>query len=107
MRRFRPRRWPASSPGTSSLYATHCASCHGTRGEGNATLNAPGLARLNDWYLVTSYDKYRGGLRGNAPAPAPAASMQALAQSLPAQFAIEDVALYLNGLQRIAGRSTP
>jgi cytochrome c oxidase subunit II len=94
---------PATPPTRTTLargraaYGTHCASCHGPRGAGDAALGAPGLARLNDWYVVAAWQKYRSGLRGTATAAgAPTAlAMQASAAALPGDFPIEDVAAWL------------
>lgn len=79
-------------------YATYCAACHGARGEGNASLQAPALARLNDWYLVSSFGKYRAGTRGADAAHPAAVSMRAAVSALPAQVRIEDIARYLRSL---------
>jgi cytochrome c553 len=94
---------PATQPTGTALargraaYGTHCASCHGARGEGDAALGAPGLARLNDWYVVAAWHKYRGALRGAADAGgSPAAiAMQVISAAVPADFPIDDVAAWL------------
>ena len=36
-----------------------CAACHGAKGEGNQTLQAPALAARSDWYLVTQLANYQ------------------------------------------------
>ena len=87
------------------LWAQHCASCHGSRAEGNAALHAPALARLNDWYLASAWGKYVQGQRGAAANDSPwALGMAALARSLPADFAINDIVTHLASLP---GGSTP
>lgn len=87
------------------LWAQHCASCHGSHAQGNASLHAPALARLNDWYLALAWRKYVQGQRGTAPGDSPWASgMAALARSLPADFAINDI---LTHLASLPGGSTP
>lgn len=77
------------------LYMAQCATCHGARGEGNAQLHAPGLARLNDWYLVSAWGKYRSGLRGAQGSDPYAQQMRALAEALGPDLAINDIAAYL------------
>lgn len=44
-----------------------CASCHGKHGEGNATLKAPPIAGLPEWYLKAQLDKFRNGARASHP----------------------------------------
>jgi cytochrome c553 len=81
------------------LYEAHCAACHGPRAEGIAALHAPGLARLNDWYLVASFRKYQSGLRGADPAEPWSHAMHLQSRALPADFPIEDVARHIGTLK--------
>ena len=78
-----------------TLYST-CAACHGRKGEGNTTLNAPTLARSSDWYLVTQLNNYRNGLRGTNPQDTHGATMRAAASVLPDNQAVIDVVAYIN-----------
>lgn len=41
-----------------------CAACHGEKGEGNQTLNAPKLAGQASWYLARQLHNFKSGLRG-------------------------------------------
>lgn len=79
-------------------YAASCASCHGTQAAGNASLHAPDLARLNDWYVVEVFKKYQSNLRGASTQDPWAFQMHQIAGTLPAGFSIADVAAYLNTL---------
>ncbi len=90
-----------------SPYNTHCAACHGPKAEGNQGLQAPSLARLNDWYIVSSYRKYRDGHRGTDPAFAPGVAMRASAAATPLDLRLEDIARYVNTLQPSNKRSKP
>ena len=81
-----------------SLYAA-CSACHGERGEGNEALNAPALARGNDWYWVTQLHNYRAGLRGADPLDTVGAPMRAAAASLPDERGVSDVVAYINTLR--------
>ncbi len=81
-----------------SLYAA-CAACHGAKGEGNATLQAPALAARSDWYLAAQLDNYRRGLRGADPRDAYGAQMRAVVASLADDAAINDVVAYINSLK--------
>lgn len=78
------------------LYAATCAACHGPRGHGNADLHAPDLTRLNDWYIVSAFARYQSGARGIDPAASIwAHQMHLIVRTLPADYAIADVARYL------------
>lgn len=44
-----------------------CATCHGSRGEGNRELGAPSIASLPEWYVMEQLGKFRSGLRGAHP----------------------------------------
>jgi cytochrome c oxidase subunit 2 len=102
--KFRPLRQPATVQGDAKqgrrLYAAQCSTCHGARAEGNATLHAPALARLNDWYVVAAFRKYQTGVRGADAAQTWAHTMHLQSRTLPTDFAIEDVARYLVTLTR-------
>jgi cytochrome c553 len=79
------------------LYQT-CAACHGAKGEGNATLQAPALSARSDWYLVTQLRNYKQGLRGADARDTLGAQMRAVSSSLPDDKAITDVVAYINTL---------
>jgi cytochrome c553 len=81
-----------------ALYAT-CVSCHGAKGEGNQTLQAPALASRSDWYLVTQLSNYQKGLRGADERDSYGAQMRAIATTLPDEKAITDVVAYINTLE--------
>lgn len=85
------------------VYAANCAACHGEQAAGNATLHAPALRRLNDWYIVASYKRYRSGIRGASTDNPPGNQMHQLAQALPEAFPINDVSAYLTTLHPAKG----
>jgi cytochrome c553 len=99
---FEPKTPPITVAGDATrgrdLYAT-CESCHGAKGEGNQSLNAPALASRTDWYLVTQLQNYQAGLRGNDPRDTNGAQMRAIVATLPDPQAIEDVVAYINTLR--------
>jgi cytochrome c oxidase subunit 2 len=80
------------------LYA-NCVSCHGAKGEGNATLNSPALAARSDWYLVTQLANYQKGLRGTDERDTYGAQMRAIVATLPDEKAVTDVVAYINTLK--------
>jgi cytochrome c553 len=80
------------------LYA-NCASCHGAKGEGNASLNSPALAARSDWYLVTQLTNYQKGLRGTDERDTYGVQMRAIVTTLPDAKAITDVVAYITTLK--------
>jgi cytochrome c553 len=79
------------------LYA-NCISCHGPKGEGNASLQAPALAARSDWYLATQLANYQRGLRGTDARDTYGAQMRAIVSTLADEKAILDVVAYINTL---------
>ena len=82
-----------------TLYST-CATCHGSRGEGNASLGAPALAGQNDWYLVTQLKNFKAGYRGAHPQDTYGSQMRAMANSLRDEAAINNVVSYITTLSK-------
>ena len=79
------------------LYQT-CAACHGAKGEGNASLQAPALASRSDWYLATQLRHFQSGLRGSDPRDTLGGQMRAIGATLKDDKAITDVVAYINTL---------
>ena len=79
------------------LYRT-CAACHGADRQGIWALNAPSLAGMTDWYLVTQLKNYQDGIRGAHPGDAYGQQMAMMADILPDDEAINDLVAYLNSL---------
>ncbi len=81
-----------------ALYAG-CAACHGAKGQGNATLQAPALASRSDWYLVSQLTNYKRGLRGADERDPYGAQMRTVAATLADDQAVTDVVAYINTLK--------
>jgi cytochrome c oxidase subunit 2 len=77
-----------------------CGACHGTRGEGNASLNAPALAGLDDWYVLAQLMLFANGGRGANVEDVYGAQMAALAPLAPDDTSRRDVAAYIKSLER-------
>jgi cytochrome c oxidase subunit 2 len=77
------------------LYAT-CAACHGSDGRGIQAMNAPRLAGMSDWYLVTQLENFKEGIRGAHPKDMYGPQMASMAAILSADQAINDVVGYIN-----------
>jgi cytochrome c oxidase subunit 2 len=81
-----------------TLYAG-CVACHGAKGEGNPSVQAPALAARSDWYLATQLANYQKGLRGADARDTYGAQMRAIISTLPDEKAIVDVVAYINTLK--------
>lgn len=72
-----------------------CAACHGASGEGNRQLNSPRLAGQEAWYIVRQLKNFKDGIRGSNPKDLYGPQMRPMAQALPDDKAMEDVAAYI------------
>lgn len=75
-----------------------CGSCHGTKGQGIWSQNAPRLIGSNDWYVARQLENYRQGIRGSHPADLYGKQMTLMSVMLRDEQAIKDVVAYLNTL---------
>ena len=83
-----------------------CAACHGTRGEGNATFNAPAIAGQDAAYLERQLRNFRNRRRGVDKSDVPGAQMQAAAlATLADDAAIAKVASYAANLPKTISAS--
>ena len=69
-----------------------CSACHAPDGSGNQGMGAPPLTGLNDWYLLSSLQKFKTGTRGTYPN---AAIMRGMAGTLPDEQAMKDVIAHI------------
>ena len=98
-----PVRKPAATlgGGDATRGATHyvvCQACHGAAGEGVAATNAPPLANQSDWYLLSSIQRFKGGVRGSNPADSNGAVMRGMANILQDEQAMKDVIAHVTSL---------
>lgn len=80
-----------------TLYAT-CGACHGPNAEGMEALNAPKLAGQEEWYVIRQLQNFKGGIRGANPKDTYGMQMAPMAQTLPNDQAMADVAAYIKSL---------
>jgi cytochrome c oxidase subunit 2 len=80
-----------------TLYAT-CGACHGPNAEGMEALNAPKLAGQEEWYVIRQLQNFKAGVRGNNPRDTYGMQMAPMAQILPDDQAMADVAAYIKTL---------
>jgi len=82
-----------------TLYTT-CGACHGQNAEGMEALNAPALAGQEEWYTIRQLKNFKDGVRGSNPRDTYGMQMAPMAQVLPTDQAIEDVAAYIRSLKK-------
>lgn len=86
------------------LYTQQCVACHGATGTGNAALQAPPLAGADADYIARQLRQFRSRMRGGEAAQGPAATMQAIAQALPDEAALQAVAQYIGRFKPLAAK---
>ena len=79
-------------------YSNLCSSCHGGNALGNDLLGAPALAGVSDWYLLSAYQGFLNGLRGQHLDDTYGAQMARLAPALPDSDDLRDVIAFINTL---------
>jgi cytochrome c oxidase subunit 2 len=92
------------APTTVSGDATHgaklytvCANCHGANGQG-IKMNAPRVAGMSDWYLLSQLKNFKEGVRGTHPADLHGKQMGFMARMLMDEQSMQDVVEYINSL---------
>jgi cytochrome c oxidase subunit 2 len=78
---------------------TTCAYCHGNRGQGSWSTNAPPLAGRSDWYLARQLQQFREGHRGRHPQDFHGSQMARLANVVENGEPTDDLLAYLNTLR--------
>lgn len=81
-------------------YFGMCASCHGTKGEGNEEIGAPRLQGQHDWYLVRQLKNFKDGIRGTHKNDKLGHQMRQMALTLKDDKAIDDVVSYIATLNK-------
>ena len=76
-----------------------CAACHGKAGEGNKVMNSPPLRGMSDWYLMTTLQKFKDGVRGGNAENPTEMMMRGMAMSLTDEQAMKDVIAHIMTLK--------
>jgi cytochrome c oxidase subunit II len=87
------------------LYAG-CVACHGAAGSGNATLGAPTIAGLPEWYVKAQLEKFQTGLRGKHADDAEGLRMRAMSKQMMSDAETAAVAAYVASLQPVKNAAT-
>ena len=96
-----PKPAPTLSGGDAARGATHyavCQACHGAAGEGVQATNGPPVANQSDWYLLSSIQRFKAGVRGSSPTDANGAVMRGMASILQDEQAMKDVIAHMTSL---------
>jgi cytochrome c oxidase subunit 2 len=81
-----------------NLYAT-CEACHGSDGRGIQAMNAPRLAGMSDWYMVTQLKNFKHRIRGAQANDRYGPQMASVAAVLADDQATNDLVAYINTLK--------
>ena len=89
---------PAGDPDAGKALYGACIACHGSNGQGNLTLNSPGIAGQSQSYLMRQLWDFKNGNRGAKPGDTLGAQMRPMAMALTDGVAIANVAAYIASL---------
>ncbi len=78
------------------LYTT-CSKCHGKQAQGRWAVNAPRIAGMSDWYLITQLKNFKHGIRGTHPQDITGRQMTTMVLSLNDEK-MHDLVAYINSL---------
>jgi len=79
-----------------------CVACHGVNGEGNAAMNSPVLAGLDQAYLARQLGNFKTGIRGSEAGDTYGMQMRGMAATLADDTAVANVSAYIAALPVIA-----
>ncbi|MEH6912272.1 MAG: c-type cytochrome [Oceanicoccus sp.] len=77
------------------FYKENCGDCHGSQAQGIATLFAPNLLVIQDWYIRTQTKAYLNGWRGHSQSTTRAKHMRSMADLVINDDELEDVIAWL------------
>jgi cytochrome c oxidase subunit 2 len=86
-------------------YYAVCSACHGPDGSGNQGMGAPPLTGQNDWYLLSSIQKYKKSIRGSLPGDTLGPAMIGMVATLPDDAAVLDVIAHIQTLKAPASQA--
>ncbi len=88
-------------------YYQVCIACHGADGNGNEALRSPPLHQQHDWYLLSSLQRYKSGVRGSDPRNTNAQVMRGMSSTLVDEQAMKDVIAYIRTLGGTEAAAAP
>lgn len=91
----------AVQPHSGKVLFASCISCHGTKGEGMASVAAPAIAGLPQWYVEAQLKKFRVGHRGFHPDDSEGLRMRPMSRQLDNDAQVSTVAAYVASLPKL------
>lgn len=76
-----------------------CGACHGTKGQGIQSTNAPRLKGMSDWYMITQLKNFKQGIRGTHPKDLYGTQMNFMAAILTSDRETDDLVAYIDTLR--------
>jgi len=83
------------------VFTDYCQPCHTPNGGGNATIGAPSIAGLSQWYVESQLEKFKEGHRGLHFDDYEGMRMRPMALALRKEGEIESVAAYVASLPTV------
>jgi cytochrome c553 len=78
-----------------------CTACHLDHGQGSATVQAPAIAGLPDWYIESQITKFRTGIRGAHPDDYEGLRMRPMSRQMMNPDEIRAVVKYVSSLPAV------
>ena len=88
-----------SSGDAQHRYVTNCGVCHGSKGQGIQATNAPRLAGMSDWYMVTQLKNFKQRIRGAHADDKYGDQMALMAATLADDQVVSDLVAYIGTLR--------
>ena len=85
---------------------TTCTACHGTLGEGNASLGAPALSNQDAWYLKRQLNNFRNGIRGTNEKNAKGIQMAAAVKIIKTDAELDELITHIKSLPNVTTTQT-
>jgi cytochrome c oxidase subunit 2 len=82
-----------------SIYNSNCAACHGKDGQGSWATDAPAIAGMSDWYLVSQLHNFKASIRGAHSEDDYGEQMVSFSTAMRNEQQLNDVVSYLNSLR--------
>jgi len=82
-----------------SIYNANCAACHGREGQGSWATDAPSLAGMSDWYILTQLRNFKAEIRGAHAEDDYGEQMVSFSTAMRNEEQLNDVVSYLNTLR--------
>jgi cytochrome c oxidase subunit 2 len=83
-----------------------CVPCHSTDGSGNASVGAPNIAGMKEWYVEEELVKFRSGIRGMQFTDMEGMRMRPMALSLYSEDDVKAVAHYVESMPPVRHAAT-